>query len=56
MVRTGAKKRENGTPLLRAKDQSCRDAEARVPTVAAVKRINKMVVMTAVAAKLLVEL
>jgi hypothetical protein len=52
--RTGAKKRENGTPRLRAKDQSCRDVAARIAIVHAVKLINRTVAMISEAARLLV--
>ena len=37
MARTGAKNLENGSPLLRAKAQSCRDAAARAAIVPAAK-------------------
>jgi hypothetical protein len=51
-LHTGAKKPENGTPRLRAKDQNCRDAAARPATTLAVSQTIITVVMTAVAALL----
>ena len=56
MGHTGAKNRENGTPPLRAKDQSCREEAAKIAIVHEVKLINNTVVMTSEAARLLVEL
>jgi hypothetical protein len=51
-IHTGAKKRENGTPLLRAKAQSCRDAAASAAIAHAVQLIIIMAVMASVAAAL----
>ncbi len=55
-VCTGAKIRENGTPRLRAKDQSCLDAAARPAMAPAVWQITTTAAMTDVPAWLLVAL
>jgi hypothetical protein len=54
MVHTGAKNLENGSPPLRAKAQSCRDAAARVAMPDAVVKTIRTLITKDVAALLLV--
>ena len=55
-LHTGAKKLENGSPLLRAKAQSCRDEAARIAMVPTMKLITKMIVIKSEAPRLWVAL